>query len=316
MKKIYKGALIAALLITMLTTLFLPVFSIMDHAISLADFVYSVLRDTSNSLAELLQNQYTDYAIGVIILCVLFVVVLCLVIKIDSIIAYYIAIVWEIVQITAFSMIYLAAKGEIADGGLIRGFVSNFIHLNVLWVLVAALFHIAVLGVAAVSIYSLKKEQEKQVARDDIQMVPHFDTDYGKKNIQPYSKQHKEIKGIGQIDTVLYGNRSGQQGEESFEGAIKGIKGLYKKKVYILYDRVQVYFLHKSSEVVFSEYRDEKSMIGIYYIKRYREYCLEVYQNNVCFLQSGQPLGLGKRYYLPRGTQIFLDNRENSFLLV
>ena len=92
MKKIYKGALIAALLITMIATLFLPIFSIMDHEISLADFVYNVLQNTSNSLAELLQNQYTDYAIGVIILCVLFIAVLCLVIKIESITAYYIAI--------------------------------------------------------------------------------------------------------------------------------------------------------------------------------------------------------------------------------
>lgn len=302
MKKIYKVALIASLLITMLTTLFLPVFSIMDHAISLADFVYSVLQDTSNSLAGLLQNQYTDYAIGIIILCVLFVVVLCLVIKINSIIAYYAAIIWEIVQVVAFSIIYLAAKGEIVDGGLIKGFVSNFIHLNVLWILVATAFHIVVLGLAAAGIYNLKKEQEKYAAADDIQMTPYFGADYGKENIYPYSQQ-KEPKEIRQI-------------EDSFEGAIKGIKGLYKKKVYILYDRVQVYFLHKSSEVIFSEYRDEKSMIGIYYIKRYREYCLEVYQKNACFLQSGQPLGRGKKYYLPRGTQIFLDNRENSFLLV
>ena len=141
MKKIYKGALIAALLITMIATLFLPIFSIMDHEISLADFVYNVLQNTSNSLAELLQNQYTDYAIGVIILCVLFIAVLCLVIKIESITAYYIAIAWEIIQVVAFSIIYLAAKGEIADGGLIKGFVSNFIHLNVLWILVATAFH-------------------------------------------------------------------------------------------------------------------------------------------------------------------------------
>lgn len=302
MKKIYKGALIAALLITMIATLFLPIFSIMDHEISLADFVYNVLQNTSNSLAELLQNQYTDYAIGVIILCVLFIAVLCLVIKIESITAYYIAIAWEIIQVVAFSIIYLAAKGEIADGGLIKGFVSNFIHLNVLWILVATAFHIVVLGLAAAGIYNLKKEQEKYAGGDDIQMTPYFGADYRNENTYAYLQQ-KEAKEIRQI-------------EDSFEGAIKGIKGLYEKKVYILYDRVQVYFFHKSSEVVFSEYRDEKSMVGIYYIKRYREYCLEVYQKNVCFLQIGQPLGQGKKYYLPRGTQIFLDNRENSFLLV
>ena len=178
MKKIYKGALIAALLITMIATLFLPIFSIMDHEISLADFVYNVLQNTSNSLAELLQNQYTDYAIGVIILCVLFIAVLCLVIKIESITAYYIAIAWEIIQVVAFSIIYLAAKGEIADGGLIKGFVSNFIHLNVLWILVATAFHIVVLGLAAAGIYNLKKEQEKYAGGDDIQMTPYFGADY------------------------------------------------------------------------------------------------------------------------------------------
>ena len=315
MKKIYKGALIAVMLITMITTLFLPIFSIMDHGISMADFVYSVLQDTSNSLAGLLQNQYTDYAIGVIVLCVAFVVVLCLVIKIESVTAYYIAIAWEILQVIAFSMIYLAAKGEISDGGFIKGFVSKFIHLNILWVLVAVIFHIGVLAAAAAGIYNLKKEQEKHTVEADIQMVPYFDVNYGKNNRQLYTRQQEEIDKIGQTEAVSYEKNAGQQREESFEGAIKGIKGLYKKKVYILYDRVQVYFFLKSSEAVFSEYRDEKSIAGIYYIKRYREYCLEVYQKNACFLESGQPLGQGKKYYLPRGTQIFLDNRENRFLL-
>lgn len=73
-------------------------------------------------------------------------------------------------------------------------------------------FHIAVLGVAAAGIYSLKKEQEQQAAEDNIQLYP---------------KQQKEMRGIRQIDAVPYGKSSGQQREEFFEGAISCVSRIY-----------------------------------------------------------------------------------------
>ena len=51
----------------------------------------------------------------------------------------------------------------------------------------------------------------------------------------------------------------------------------------------------------------------IYYVTAYGEYCVKPHRRMTVFLESGQPLGEGREYYLPRGMRIYLENRDNSF---
>ena len=104
--------------------------------------------------------------------------------------------------------------------------------------------------------------------------------------------------------------------QDDFSGAISGESGLYEGKVYPLTDKKEVFFSIKEGNAVLSPYEEEGAAAGIYYIREYGEYCAEPFEKRAVFLESGQPLGKGRQYYLPRGTKIYVGSRENSFTLV
>ena len=104
--------------------------------------------------------------------------------------------------------------------------------------------------------------------------------------------------------------------QDGFSGAISGESGLYEGKVYPLTDKKEVFFSIKEGNAVLSPYEEEGAAAGIYYIREYGEYCAEPFGKRAVFLESGQPLGKGRQYYLPRGTKIYVGSRENSFTLV
>lgn len=101
-----------------------------------------------------------------------------------------------------------------------------------------------------------------------------------------------------------------------FEGAVKGINGLYTNQVYMLKDRTPVYVCEENGQVFLADEKQSNVFGEIYYVKEYEEYCVIPSEMKSCFLISGQPLGKERNYYIPRGTQIFIQNRDNYFELV
>lgn len=104
--------------------------------------------------------------------------------------------------------------------------------------------------------------------------------------------------------------------ENEFSGAVAGESGLYEGKVYQLSDKKEVFFYIKEDRAVLSPYEEDGAAAGIYYIKEYEEYCAEPFEKGVLFLESGQPLGKGRQYYLPRGTKIYIAGKQNLFTLM
>lgn len=104
--------------------------------------------------------------------------------------------------------------------------------------------------------------------------------------------------------------------ENEFSGAVAGESGLYEGKVYQLSDKKEVFFYIKEDRAVLSPYEEDGAAAGIYYIKEYEEYCAEPFEKEVLFLESGQPLGKGRQYYLPRGTKIYIAGKQNLFTLM
>lgn len=104
--------------------------------------------------------------------------------------------------------------------------------------------------------------------------------------------------------------------ENEFSGAVAGESGLYEGKVYQLSDKKEVFFYMKEDRAVLSPYEEDGAAAGIYYIREYEEYCAEPFEKGVLFLESGQPLGKGRQYYLPRGTKIYIAGKENLFTLM
>lgn len=118
-------------------------------------------------------------------------------------------------------------------------------------------------------------------------------------------------------------NMSAVQGQDNartedkrkFFGAIEGKYGNYSSKIYPLEEKRQIFFVNDNDKIFISKQMEYEVLTGIYYIEEYKEYCLNVLKKNKVFLNSGQPLGQNRTYYLPRGTEIYLQDREYSFRL-
>lgn len=98
-----------------------------------------------------------------------------------------------------------------------------------------------------------------------------------------------------------------------FHGALKGLEGIYDKKIYGLEEKLPVYFVRDGEQVFVSEKKEEDTLAEVYYISEYGEYCLTPKKRRACILESGQPLGPDRHYYLKRGTRIGVNGL--SFLL-
>lgn len=108
-----------------------------------------------------------------------------------------------------------------------------------------------------------------------------------------------------------------RQTRQEFGGALLGESGRFASMAYPMRERVPVYFYREERGVVVvpeQEYGREM-MASVYYVDEYQEYCVEPAQKRMIFLESGQPLGAGREYYLPRGMRIYLINREQMFTL-
>lgn len=103
--------------------------------------------------------------------------------------------------------------------------------------------------------------------------------------------------------------------ERTFSGAIIGMTGTYASMAYPLQEKQRVFFLTADGRVSLSDTGAEAMVAALYYINEYQEYCMEIYETKNVFLKSGQPLGKDRKYYLPRGTEVYLLAKENCFKL-
>lgn len=138
--------------------------------------------------------------------------------------------------------------------------------------------------------------------------------------IQPAGNTEQQYRPVQQIErtgrqempeTPAYGKETA----EHFEGAIVGEAGMYAGKVYSLTEMKEVFFREEEDQIVLSPYEEEGNMAGVYFIGDYNEYCVEPYEKSAVFLESGQPLGKGRKYYLPRGTRVYVKDKNNQFTL-
>ena len=95
-----------------------------------------------------------------------------------------------------------------------------------------------------------------------------------------------------------------------FEGMILNTN----KKVLILKDRKEVHIVYGDRIDIC---RNKQGIIlgNIYYVAQYEEYCIQPLQTMTIFLESGQPLGKNRFYYLPRGTEIYIKDQLNKYKL-
>lgn len=104
--------------------------------------------------------------------------------------------------------------------------------------------------------------------------------------------------------------------DSSYYGAIVGNTGMYKEMAFELRKKELVFVIEDGKQVLIQREKMSSNMVAqLYYIPEYQEYCVKPLKKLNVFLISGQPLGNGREYYLPRGTQIYILDKQNLFTL-
>ena len=155
---------------------------------------------------------------------------------------------------------------------------------------------------------SIRQSNEKispDVSPVQVESMP--ETDYRSEQ----RREKKEKSGMVISEKSIYNGGAGKY----FAGAIIGEKGIYAGKIYPLIDKKEIFFCMDNKQILSNPYEDEENLAGIYFIGEYNEYCVEPYKKNFVFLESGQPLGKDRQYFLPRGTGLYLKDKNNEFTL-
>lgn len=113
----------------------------------------------------------------------------------------------------------------------------------------------------------------------------------------------------------LLEQQSQDQNPSKFSGAIIGVNGIFFQKAYPLQDRIPVCFISDENEVFVQTKQNAQTLAILYYVGQYQEYCIKPLVRHSVFLASGQPLGLGRKYFLPRGTKLYFLDRNHAFSL-
>ncbi|MDY5985724.1 MAG: hypothetical protein SPJ81_02010 [Lachnoclostridium sp.] len=104
--------------------------------------------------------------------------------------------------------------------------------------------------------------------------------------------------------------------DSSYYGAIVGKTGMYKEMAFELRKKELVFVVEDGKQILIQREKMSSNMVAqLFYIPEYQEYCIKPLKKLNVFLMSGQPLGNGREYYLPRGTQIYILDKQNLFTL-
>lgn len=213
------------------------------------------------------------------------------------------AIVSSVVDNVLVFGICLIFKGKVNELGIDIPFIDigDYVKFSSSTVMLWLLIHIAVIGLALYALNSEKAEAEakaREYARE-----PLFS------NEMPQQREPQRVEAAPVT-------RSQQAfADLKFYGAVAGESGMFQNMAYPLQERQELFFQWKEGQVTTELYKSQESLVGVYFIPQYQEYCVEVFARVSVFLESGQPLGKDRRYYLPRGTRIYIKEEQCMFKL-
>lgn len=102
---------------------------------------------------------------------------------------------------------------------------------------------------------------------------------------------------------------------KEFEGALISLGEKRKNKVLCLKGLIEFSILKRDDDYEFYSYTMDDSLCSVFYDCASEQYCIEPKKDKLVYLKSGQPLGKGKQYHLPRGLIFYISNQENMFKL-
>ena len=311
-KKSRYGA--ALLFIVSEALLFMDVFRIAIVDLSLADIVRIGLGkenlDVLEGAAAVLEEYMKPYSFAVIGLAAVIVIcaVLTAVLKKGNGLRFGIAGIAAVnAYMAALIILLLSRFSEVESGLAFFGLedVTGMYRLPaVLWVVV----YVAALILCICGIRAADKEKE-------LKIIPDILPESFRQKENPWT-DHQDLTEIAGVrGDMVMGERDHSTENDKFGGAVLGLSGIYAGKAYELTERTPVYFCRDVRQIFLSERQEETVLAEVYFVGRYGEYCVTPRETKCCFLESGQPLGKNRHYYIPRGSKIYLESRKDSFEL-
>lgn len=300
------------LILLTLEIIFFPVLKISTWDVSLLkmlNMIYGKSNDTfAGSIQAALKQYMSSYIYMLLFLIILTIAVGVSAWVIRSSAVYCIELAGQAVIVITAVLLFRMIKEKLdMIGSTVSYFgIGNVVQFNMMPFILWGLLQIAAV---VINIYGLmnmgkeeykKEEYRKEFVPDYIPTPPYVHEDVKTYPVNDISVNHKEQK--------------------EFSGAIEGLQIPYTGKVFPMDKEKYVYILKENNNIILKNNQGkEKCLAKIYYDTKYDEYVVIPQKKCCVHLESGQPLGAGRIYYLPRAMKIVIKNEqglnENMFRL-
>lgn len=299
------------LILLTLEIIFFPVLKISTWDVSLLKMLNMIYGKSNNIFAGSIQTALKQYMSSYIYM-LLFLIILTIAVGVSAWVirsssVYCIELAGQAVIVITTVMLFRMLKEKMdMIGSTVSYFeIGNVVQFNMMPFILWGLLQIAAV---VINIYGLmnmgKEEYKKEVHRKEF--VPDYIP------APPYVGE--DVKYYPKDDMVFH------KEEKEFFGAIEGIQLPYTGKIFPMSKGKYIYILRENNNIILKNYQDKgKCLTKIYYDTKYDEYVIIPQKKRCVHLESGQPLGVGRVYYLPRAMKIVIKNEqgqnENMFRL-
>ena len=311
MKQYMKYVTALLFVLSLVILLFLPVITVASMDISMIDVLRLGGQAGSGSgvFAELLQSYLKPYFFGILLVILLILAAAVLSAVLPWRYAYLEALIGAIAANLAVIICVASLYSKVSELRSGLGFfgMGDVVEIHILPVVCWAICYVAILGISIWGIVMTAKRPRTYVNR---QILP--ENFHQRKNPWEDRRELTEQVKRGTVkEKEIYTGETGYD----FHGALLGMQDIYRDKVYPLEEKVPVFLAQEEAGIYVSERKEPEALVEIYYISEYGEYCVTPEKKGVCFLESGQPLGGGRHYYLKRGTRICAGEKRMIFEL-
>lgn len=328
MKKILKY-IIAVILAGSFAVWFLPVIELGTEKLTLLELMktgfgyYSEGAD-GNLLFGAIYTNFAPFSwwlvgVGGLVLLEIFLTVV-----LRKTLPYMISFICSLLECAAAAAFLWSAEGRIARAseelGAVTDTAEGGIYMQPVFLLVGVWVLVLLLSLLGIWLWS---RAERKAAGEDVYENPSgemYDEDHGGQagdtaGIYPETIYPEEIgSGAAGVDTEAVSRIMEEEKPPvrethgGFHGAILGENGRFCGMAYPLKAEEESFFVEDGAAELSVSSGREDAVASVYYVEEYAEYCVRPFRRMQVFLESGQPLGQGRVYYLPRGMKIRVKN--------
>lgn len=320
--------IVSPIMILSLAFIFMPIINIGNWKVSLKDLAKIILGkiDEPNILQQVqgyMQEYVKPYVFlgGILVVLTIFVAVMVLLFKSNA--SYIIGLIGEAAMTAIVVMLYMAVKSGVDTIEKMTSYfgMGDVVTVNYLPVtfwgvmqLVAAI--LCIVGIAAKNAPAgaRRAHTPRRAERPDGRTAQPGDWEYGGRQQTDYI--NRDSWGVWEEQNNIAEEQKYQMNaRREFYGAVIGRQGEYAGKALELKEKVPVFVEDTAGMISWTRQRpaEGQCLAAVYYVPEYGEYCVTLSRRMTVFLSSGQPLGAGRNYYLPRTTEIYIQLNGGTF---